>query len=352
MERAREGVVRLAKFGQGEGRDWAKQNLRGVAGCVSPTFTNDLRGLNEAAIRHDVRLEKELGFAGILLVSETGTTPAEMREFVDITVDAAGGDLITILQASEQTLQDNIDLIAYAENAGADLVLPSFPLMFHPQTEDEVYDFFKGMADSTSMGMIVFAIHLWNFGRLHPSTFSPRLIRRLVDDCPNVVAIKNEIGHPTVAGVSEVFERFNDEVVVTDPMEHNAPAWTCAYDMQFLGTSNYEYAGSAVPRMFDLLQDRGTYDEAMELYWQMHPARLANLAVMGEAIAGTSLVHRLAWKYQNWLQGFNGGPIRFPQGRLNDGQMARLRSSLVAAGLPVTDDPDERFFVGRLPSER
>lgn len=340
----------MAKFNPAEAREWAKQHLRGVAGCVAPTLTNDLTGLNEKAIRHDVALEKELGFAGILLVAETGTTPAEMRQFVEIAVDEAGDDLITILQASEQTLDDNIALIRHAENHGVDLVLPSFPLMFYPQSEDEVYDFFKGMADATGMGMIVFAIHLWNFGRLHPSGFSPRLIRRLVDDCPNVVAIKNEIGSPTVAGISEVFERFNDEVVVTDPMEHNAPTWTAAYEMQFLGTSNYEYAGDAVPRMFKLLGDRAHYDEAMELYWKMHPARLANLAVMGEAIAGTSLVHRLAWKYQNWLQGFNGGPIRFPQGRINDGQMARLRSSLVAAGLPVTNDPDSAFFVGRNPA--
>ena len=346
------GVRGLAKFARAEARDWAKQHLKGVAGCVSPTLTNDLRGLNEAAIRHDVRREKELGFAGILLVAETGTTPQEMREFIDITVDEAGGELITILQASEQTLQDNIDLIGYAERAGAALVLPSFPLMFYPESEDEVYDFFKGMAGAESMGKIVLAINLWNFGRLHSSTFSPRLIRRLVDDCPNVVAIKNEIGHPTVAGVTEIFERFNDEVVVTDPMEHNAPTWTCAYEMQFLGTSNYEYAGAAVPQMFALLQDRSRYDEAMDLYWKMQPARLANLAVMGEAIAGTSLVPRLIWKYQNWLQGFSGGPIRFPQGRSNDAQMARLRASLVASGLPVCDDPDAAFFVGRYPTER
>jgi dihydrodipicolinate synthase/N-acetylneuraminate lyase len=340
----------MARFGRDDAREWAREHLRGVAGCVAPTLTTDLKGLNEAAIRHDVRREKELGFAGMLLVAEVGTTPAEMRDFIDIAVDEAGGELITILQASEQTLQDNIDLIAHAEQAGADLVLPSFPLMFYPQSEDEVHAFFTGMADSTSMGMIVFAIHLWNFGRLHPSTFSPALIRRLVDDCPNVVAIKNEIGHPTVAGVTEVFERFGDEVVVTDPMEHNAPTWARAYGMQFLGTSNYEYAGAAVPEMFALLQDRDRYDEAMDLYWKMQPARLANLAVMGEAIAGTSLVPRLIWKYQGWLQGFNGGPIRFPQGRITDAQMARLRGSLVAAGLPVTDDPDAEFFVGRNPA--
>jgi len=91
------------RYGKGEARDWAKKNLRGVAGCVAPTVKSDYSGLNEAAIRHDVRLEKKFGNAGILIVGETGTSRAEMREFIDIAVDEAGSELITILQASEPT---------------------------------------------------------------------------------------------------------------------------------------------------------------------------------------------------------------------------------------------------------
>jgi dihydrodipicolinate synthase/N-acetylneuraminate lyase len=339
----------MARYGRGEARAWAREHLRGVAGCLSCTLRADLEGLNERAIRHDVRLQIEQGYAGTLLVSENGTTPSEMRELIDIAVDEADGRLITILQASEPTLAQNLDLIAYAENAGVDIVLPSFPLTFYPLNEDDVYDYFKAMADSTSMGMIVFAIHLWNFGRLHPSSFSPRLIGRLIADCPNVVGVKNEIGGPGVAGLSEVFERFAGQVVVTDPFEMNAPAWVRAYGMQFLGTSNYEYLGPVVPRMFELLHTPGGYDEAMELYWKVHPARQANMRIMGEAVAGTSLVPRLLWKYQGWLTGYNGGPIRSPQGRVSDAQMATLRGSLVASGIPVPDEGDEAFFAGRNP---
>jgi dihydrodipicolinate synthase/N-acetylneuraminate lyase len=339
----------VTRFGRGEAREWANEHLRGVAGCLSATLTADLSGLNEAAVRHDVRLEIEHGYTGMLLVSENGTTPAEMRRLIDVAVDEADGRILTILQASEPTLQANIDLIRYAEDAGVDLVLPSFPLTFYPLSEDEVHAYFKAMADATSMGMIVFAIHLWNFTRLHPSGFSPRLIGRLIDDCPNVVAVKNEIGAPGIAGISEVFERFRDRVVITDPFEMNAPAWVRAYGMQFLGTSNYEYLGPLVPRMFSLLQTPGGYDEAMELYWKMHPARQANMRVMGDAVAGTNLVPRMLWKYQGWLTGYNGGPIRSPQGRITDAQMTTLRGSLHASGVPVPDEPDAAFFVGRNP---
>jgi dihydrodipicolinate synthase/N-acetylneuraminate lyase len=338
------------RYGGHEAREWAREHLRGVAGCVAPTVTSDFSRLNEAAIRHDVRREKELGFAGVLLVSETGTTAAEMREFIDIAVDEARGELIIILQASEPTLELNVDLIRYGEDAGVDAVMPSFPPAFYPMSEDAVYEYYRGLADATSLAMFIFAMHLWNFARLHPSGFSPRLIGRLVADCPNVAAIKNEIGAPGVAGLSEVFERFGHEVVVTEPLEVNAPAWVRTYGMSFLGTSNYEYAGDAVPRMFALLQDSERYDEAMELYWQMHPARQANMQLMS-AMAGTSVVHRMLWKYQGWLNGFNGGPIRSAlSGRINDGQMRMFRDALVRSGLPVADDPDEAFFLGRNPA--
>jgi dihydrodipicolinate synthase/N-acetylneuraminate lyase len=337
----------MAAYEAGEARSWARAHLRGVAGCLAATMRADGSGLNETAVRHDVALAIEHGYAGTLLVSECGTSPTEMRELIDIAVAESAGRLTTILQASEGTLEENIALVRYAEQAGVDLVLPSFPLTFYPRSEDDVHAYFKALADSTSLGMIVFAIHLWNFNRLHPSSFSPRLIRRLVDDCPNVVGIKNEIGAPGVAGVSQVFELFRDEVVVTDPFEMNAPAWVRAYGMPFLGTSNYEYLGPLVPRMFELLHSEGGYDAAMELYWQTQPARQVNMRVMGEAVAGTHLVPRLLWKYQGWLCGYNGGPLRSPQGRISDAQMSALRASLVASGVAVTDDEDAKFFAGR-----
>jgi hypothetical protein len=39
------------------------------------------------------------------------TSEAEMREFIDVAVDEAGGELLTILQASEPTSEANVDLM-------------------------------------------------------------------------------------------------------------------------------------------------------------------------------------------------------------------------------------------------
>jgi 4-hydroxy-tetrahydrodipicolinate synthase len=52
----------------------------------------------------------------------------------------------------------------------------------------------------------------------------------------------------------------------------------------------------------------------------------------------------------DWLNGFNGGPIRMPHMRLNGPQMRLLRDGAAQSGLDVTRDSDDRFFVGRNPA--
>lgn len=52
-----------------------------------------------------------------------------------------------------------------------------------------------------------------------PSDIPVRLIRRLLDDCPNIVAIKAEGGFPSVQSVIECHRHFGDEVVISMPIE-------------------------------------------------------------------------------------------------------------------------------------
>lgn len=337
----------MTKYPIGEAREWALAELRGCCGCVQPTFTSDLSSLNEEAIRFDVRREVELGMSGVLLVSECGTTPDEFAEFTRIVVDQAGDDLVTVLQASEPTLELSLEAAAMGARAGVDLVMPSYPLFFNPGSVDDVFEFTKRVGDVSGLGLIIFAMDQWNFGRLHPAGFPISLLERMVEEIPQVVAIKNEVGGPGVGGIAAVFERFNEQVVVTDPLEFNAPAWIANYGMRFMGTSNYEWMGDGVPRMLSLLSDPTTWDEGMALYWRLAPARRAHAAVCTPLVANSGLVPRMHWKYQGWLNGFNGGPIRQPHMRISSAQMTTLRNAAVASGLDVTSDDDELFYLGR-----
>jgi 4-hydroxy-tetrahydrodipicolinate synthase len=330
-----------------EARDWARENLRGVANTLIASYTDDLSDINEAAIRHDVRLEIEQGFMGFLTSSETALTRDEYIRFVETAVDEASGRAMVIHHASFDTLEDNIAVTRRAGDAGAELALLSYPPNFYPRSEADIESYTRAFCDAVDMAVMLFPVPLWGFERIHPASLSIDLMERLVDTCPNVVAVKAEGGHPAIGGFVEAWERLSDRIVVSEPIESVAMALAQLVPLQFSGTSNQEYYGDVVPRMFDLIRN-GRHAEAMRLYWKIHPARKANAKLT--TIGGMNTVHRMAWKYQAWLSGYNGGPLRMPTGRLLYDQMPMLRQGLVSSGLPVPHDADDAFFVGRNPT--
>ena len=335
----------MARYRRHEAREWARQHLRGVANVVIPSYSRDLKRLNEAGIRHDIRLELEYGFAGALLVSEVAITLEEYRQFFEWANDEAKGRLLLIHHASFNDLEENVGAVRIAEANGAELILLSYPPNFYPTTAQDIYDYTKAFCDATSLAVMLFPVTLWGFDRVHPSDIEAFLIRRLIDDCPNVAAVKAEGGMPNVMGFVECHRLFGREIVVTCPLEVDMIPLAQLVPMQFSGTSNTEYYGGMIPRIFKLLQEQ-RFDEATRLYWQLHPARKANAAA-NAYVPQTLFLHRMLWKFQGWLNGFNGGPMRRPTMRLNDAHMNALRQGLIKSGIQPTEDPNAAFFSGR-----
>src|SRR5438128_1909150 len=117
----------MASYRKKEAREWAKQHLRGVANVVIPSFSPDLTLLNEKGIRHDIRHELELGFAGTLLVSEVAMSIDEYGQFFEWANDESKGRLMLIHHASFNTFEENVKALRHAERNGAELVLLSYP---------------------------------------------------------------------------------------------------------------------------------------------------------------------------------------------------------------------------------
>lgn len=339
----------MASYTRDEARDWARAHLRGVVNVIIPSFTGDLRGINEAGVRHDVRKQLEHGFDGALLVSEVSISQPEYREFCEIAADEAKGRQLFFHHSSWSDLDDARRALQIAEDTGAACVLLSYPPNFYPETEQEVYDYTRAICDSTRLGVMLFPMYLWGFSpRVHPSDIPARLIRRLLDDCPNIVAIKAEGGFPYIMGTIECHRLFGEEVVISCPIEHDFIPLAQVVPIPLTATSDHEYYGPMIPRVFRQLEAR-EYDTATELFWQMHPARKAKAAASAQ-MHGGAFINRQGWKYQAWLQGYNGGPLRQPTQRIHDAQMNLLRKGLENSGLNPTRDPDRDFFVGRNPA--
>jgi len=339
----------MIAYKQAEAREWAREHLQGCSGVTLPSFSSDLKRLNERAIRHDIELIKRLGFTYTLLCTEVAISPQENALFTRWAAESAGGKLGLFFHAAWGTLGDNIEAVRLAEEAGADLVLLSYPPQFWATTEQEIYAYTKEFCEATRLGVMLFAIPLWGFERIHPAGMSVSLVRRLLCDIPNIVAIKSEQGFPLIAGVIEMWHHFHEQVVISCPIEGDAIPLMRHLPLQFSGTSNTQWMSDYYPSTFALAR-AGRFEEAMERYWTVHSARLAGAATQAASVPGTSVLNRTAWKYQDWLAGFNGGPLRAPATRIPDRFMAQLRRSLKDSQLPVTDDPDSAFMVGRNPA--
>jgi 4-hydroxy-tetrahydrodipicolinate synthase len=336
----------VASYTRSEARDWARATLHGVINVVIPSFSSDLRTVNEAAIRHDVRKQLEYRFDGALLVSEVAISQEEYRTFCEIAADEAAARQLFVHHSSWSTAQDAIAALRIAEETGSELVLLSYPPNFYPTSEQDIYDYTRAICDATDLAVMLFPMYLWGFSpRIHPADIPVRLLRRLIDDCPNVVAIKAEGGFPSIMGVIECHRHFGEEVVISCPIEGDLIPLAQVMPITLTATSDHEYYGPMIPRIFRHLQD-GELDAATDLYWRLHPARKAKAAV-GAQLHGGAFINRQAWKFQAWLQGYNGGPLRQPTQRIHDAQMNALRGGLLDAGLTPSMDPYADFFVGR-----
>jgi 4-hydroxy-tetrahydrodipicolinate synthase len=339
----------MANYRKAEARAWAREHLQGCSDVTLPSFSADLKRLNERGIRHDIEMAVKLGFRYTLLCSEVTLTAEENQQITQWARDTAGSRLGLFFHAAWGTLADNIEAVKLAEQAGADLVLLSYPPQFWPTSEQEIYDYTRNFCDATQLGVMIFPIPLWGFERVHPAGMPVSFVRRLLADIPNIVAIKAEQGFPTVAGLAEMWHHFREQVVISCPIEGDAIPLMNVMPIQFSGTSNTQWMSDYYPRAFELAR-RGEFERAMELFWQVHPARLAGSAVQAASAPGTGVLNRTAWKYQDWLAGFNGGPLRAPATRIPDRFMGQLRRALQQSGLPVTNDPDSTFLVGRHPT--
>ncbi len=336
----------MPQYQKSEAREWALQHMVGCANTTIPSFSGDLKRLNETGIRHDIRRAIELGFKGTLLCSEVNVTHDEYRQFIEWSADEARGRLHMILHAAFNTLEENIEIAHMAQRAGVDYVLLSYPANFYPTSMQEVFDYTRDFCDNTDLGVMVFPVPLWNFGRLHPADIDIETLEKLVTACPNVIAIKAEGGRAT-GGIIEVHDRFNGRVVVSCPLEKEIIPLMRYMDFQYSGTSSFEYYGDTVPRMFEHARAR-RFDEAMKIYWQIAPARNANTAT-NAYVGHTLFLNRMLWKFKGWLNGMNGGPIRQPTLKISERDMNLLRRAVIESRVANPIEPNAAYFVGRNP---
>jgi 4-hydroxy-tetrahydrodipicolinate synthase len=334
------------EYSKAEAKSWAKHNLKGLEVPIFPSFTPDLKELDEEGIRFDVNQIYANGFTGVMAAPEAcGMTFEERKKFVEIVCDEAKGKMHASATVLQDTIEEDIEMLHHIEKVGGTHVSLGHPVQYFPRSAEDVYRQYKYMCDSTNLAIIFYPgrLHTWT---LHHSFFPPDAMRR-ISELSNVVAMK-VTGGSSVALTVQAFELCGDQILVADPMPDRWFFTVPKYGQQWAGSG--PFYGMQTPqnprivRMFDLLI-KGETMKAMDIFWET--SRPMSGGGLSDSYFHNGIVTALSDKYAHWCTGGNGGAVRQPTGRIYDYQKEAIRAGLKAIGI-TPREPEEEFYVGRV----
>ena len=163
---------------------------KGIIPPVITPFQED-GSVNEPVLRQLVNFWIGEGVHGLFPLGTSGEFYAveenEFRKILEIVVDENKGRVPVYAGANGITTRSVIKLIKIAEEVGVDAVSVLTPF-FISQTQDEVYEYFKAIAASTELPIIMYN-NLPKTG----VTITPSTVAKLAE-IDNIVAIKDSTG--------------------------------------------------------------------------------------------------------------------------------------------------------------
>ena len=164
---------------------------RGVYTALITPFT-DLGVVDYKALERIVNHQIEAGIDGLVPCGTTGESPTLSHEEHDRviaqTIKYASGRVPVIAGTGSNSTTEAIRLSQHAEDAGASALLLVNPYYNKP-TQKGMYLHFKAIADSVKIPCILYNIKGRTGVNLETET-----LRRLEEDCGNIVAVKEASG--------------------------------------------------------------------------------------------------------------------------------------------------------------
>ncbi len=333
-------------------KEWARECYKGVEGSTKASYTPDFRDIDEEGVRHDVRQSIRHGFFSTMC-SGTGLELNERKRLVQIVCEESGGRLLVGVNVAQPSLDESLDLLDFAGRIGCSHAFVSFPRQLSPETQDEVYAYYRRIIEATDMGIVLYAYDAPNMRRFHPSGIPVDVFDRLAD-FDNVIAVKlTQPMNPAVA--MELCERLSDRVLVGPASLEMAMLLARHYPVQWTGQWIVEGVQSPEkPYVVELMNALACkrFDEALKIYWRLEPAyRLVHRLQQPLLLKGGHPWAHI--RYFQWCVGGNGGLIRDTKhGKdqvsvLDQAGREEIRDTYRRIGINPYDGPEDEFIVGR-----
>jgi 4-hydroxy-tetrahydrodipicolinate synthase len=145
--------------------------------------------IDEDALARLVKWQIDEGSNGLVPVGTTGESPTvsheEHRRVIELTIEVTQKRVPVIAGAGSNSTREAIHLAEFAESAGADGILTIVPYYNRPNQEG-LFQHFSAIAKATALPVLLYSVP----GRTVVDV-AVETIKRLRDECPNIVGVKD-----------------------------------------------------------------------------------------------------------------------------------------------------------------
>lgn len=290
---------------------------RGIIPPVVTPLTPDGQ-VNYTVLRELVDHLIQNGVHGVFPLGTTGEFYAfdnsEYRKILQYVKEAAAGRVPVYGGANHITTRGVVEMVKICEETGMDAVSVLTP-MFISQTQQELYDYFREIAASTSLPII-----LYNNKPKTNITIEPATVARLAE-IPNIVAVKDSTGDMTNAAEYIRLTRHIDSFHVLmgrDTLIHAALCYGAA--------GSIASCANVAPRIAADIYDKyiaGDTKGSLEAQFTLAPLRIAcNMGTFPAVI-----------KEGLCMQGIDVGKCLAPISELTPAEKEKLKAVLSNMGL-------------------
>lgn len=285
-------------------------------GIVPPIITpfNENGTINYDVYQQMIEYLIENGVHGVFPMGTTGefyaVSEEDYRELLKVTVETARGRVSVYAGTNHITTRGVIRLAQICEETGGIDVLSVLTPMFISQTQNELYQYYKTIAENTALPIVMYNNKPKTNVSIEPATVSK------LAEIPNIVGVKDSTGDMTNTAEYIRLTRDRDDFHVMVGRD------TLIFTGLCCGASGSIAAcANAAPRLVVDIYEKfmaGDMAGALEAQFRLAPLRIAfNLGTF-PAVIKEALVQ----------QGIPAGKCLDPIGELTDGEKAKLSKVL------------------------
>ena len=293
-------------------------NLHRLRGSIVPLVTPFRDGsLDERSLAGLIEWQIASGSHGISVTGTTGEPNAltleERKRVIRLAIEVAAGRVPVVPGTGSENHEQTLQLSRFAAEAGADAVLVVVPYYIRP-TQEGLYRHFRQVAQQVELPVILYNIPGRAAVNLEIDT-----VRRLRDDCPNVMGIKE--ANPDFGHITRLLGALGRDFLVYSGIE-----LLCFPVLAIGGAGCVSATGNVLPaRVAELynLTAAGRWSEAQDLHYELMPLNEALFYETNPVPTKTAL---------GWM-GKIDPQVRLPLAPMSEANAARLRQVMAGYGL-------------------